>query len=249
MKKSKIAILVAGALVAGLTIGGMGIASATNTTQQTATIAPYSSVTMTGTNGPVATLSALTGLSAQEIMTLRGQGKSLATIATENGVDPAAVVDQTVAARKAYLDTLVAAGQITAAQQAAMLGNIRTAVLAMMNALPANGGVPSRPTTATPSVPATGAAGAGYRCPTPPAVVNAPAPVGPRTGSGSTVNRPCVTNVAPPAPAPTTPTQGATTAQGGSPAPTTGSSVSPTGPRTGMMGSGSTGPGTGSCNW
>ena len=250
MRKSSTAILVAGALVAGLTIGGIGIASAASNTPQAATTASYSSVTMTGAKGPIATLSALTGLSVQEIMALRSQGKSLATIATDNGVDPATVVAQTVAARQAYLDTLVTAGQISAAQGQSMLGNTRTAVQAMMNAIPATGRVPSRPTTTTPSVPATSAAGAGYRCPTPGAVVNAPAPVGPRAGSGSTANRPCLPSAAPAVPASAARTQGRTASQGSGAAPISGGSVNHAGPGTGMTGSGSTSSrGAGSCGW
>jgi hypothetical protein len=160
VKKSRVAILVVGALIAGLTLGGIGIASAASRAAQT-TDASYYDGAMVGATSPVATLSALTGRTAQEILALRAQGKSLSVIATENGVDPAAVVDQTVAARQAYLDTLVTAGKLTAEQEQALLDRIRAAVQAMMDALP-HAGRPSVVPTTTPSVPATGTMGPGH---------------------------------------------------------------------------------------
>lgn len=134
MKKSRAAMLVTGALVLGLTLGGLGTATArTSTTSSTRASMPQ---TTTGTSSPVVTLANMTGLSIQEINALRADGKSLATIATESGIDPAAVVAQTIAARKNYLDSLVAAGKMTAAQEETILATITARVTAMMNAVP-----------------------------------------------------------------------------------------------------------------
>jgi len=146
MKRSRVAILVIGALVAGLTLGGIGIASAAN--RQAQTNAAYAG-TMIGGTSPVAVLAKLTGLSVQDIMALHTQETSFAQIASDNGVDPSAVVDQVVAARQAQLDSLVAAGTMTAAQEQAILDRMRAAVETMLNAAPmgANG---SRVATFTP---------------------------------------------------------------------------------------------------
>lgn len=212
LTKTRTTILVLGALVAGLTIGGMSIASAAGRGPQTAT-ATNASAAMMGTTSPIATLSNLTGLTVQEIQALRAQGKSLATIATENGVDPHAVVDQTVAARQSYLDALVAAGRMTAAQAQAMLDRIRSGVQAMMDATPGTRAIPAQPPA--PSAPATFGVGMGYRGPNPRWSGNAPAPVGPRYGSTTAGRVPCRTYVAPTTPAPTGGTSGGASAPGG----------------------------------
>lgn len=155
MKKSKVAVLVIAALVAGLTLGGIGIASAAGRSANNAVVASHSGTPLTGTASPVATLSTLTGLSVPEIMALRAQGESLATIATNNGIDPAVLVDQILAARKANLDSLVSAGRLTAEQELAILDHIRIAVQRIVDAVPGVSAMPSRVPTSTPSVPTT----------------------------------------------------------------------------------------------
>lgn len=238
LKKSKTTLLVLGALVAGLTIGGMSIANAAGRAPQTVTRA-YASAPMMGTTSPIATLSNLTGLTVQEIQTLRAQGKTLATIATENGVNPTAVVDQTVAARQSYFDGLVATGRMTAAQEQTVLDRIRAGVQAMMDATPGTRAIPAP----APSVPATVGAGMGFRGPNPRWSANTQAPVGPRYGSTTTGRVPCRTYVAPTAPAPAG-AQGTTVGQ---PVGTTNSG----GAWTGMMGPRTSGGtrGSGSCGW
>jgi hypothetical protein len=147
-------MLITGALVLGLALGGLGIANAWSGTTNTASNATSSASQMNGAS-TIQALSALTGLSVQKIMTLRAGGKSFATIATENGVDPAAVVDKTVAVRQVRLDALVASGTITAEQEATTLARIRAHVEAIMNLVPRMGGIGSEVTTATPSDPTT----------------------------------------------------------------------------------------------
>ncbi len=211
VKRSKLAIIVAGALVAGLTLGGLGIADAAVRNAHK-TVASKSASVAKGVS-PVATLSRMTKLSVKRIMALRHQGKSFASIAASMGVDPAAVVDQMVAARQAHLDAMVAAGRMTAAQEQAMLAVMRTTVGTMMGLVPGSGsGMMSGDTTQS----ATGMPGNGYG--------------GGNAGTGMTPgqgNVPTMMN----APAPTDPG----TAPAATPAP-----ASTPAPRTGMMGSGST---------
>jgi len=252
-------MLVAAALVVGLALGGLGIANAASRTAQAAAAGQ----TLMGATSPLATLSNLTGLSVQEIGALRAQGKSLSAIAAENGVDPAVVVDQTVAARQTYFDGLVAAGTMTAAQEQTALVRIRAVVQTMMDAVPGSGQVPSRATTATPSVPTTFGAGPAYLCPTPRAGVPASGTVGPRSGSTSrtTAGWPCTTNAPRVAPAPAPTAQNApTTNQGVTAGPTGATTSAPTAPsgtadswsgRMGRSGAGSTTgtSGAGRCGW
>jgi hypothetical protein len=155
---------VTGALVAGLTLGGLGIATASSRASQQTTGTSYPGSMMEGAS-PIATLSRLTGLSVQQIMALRNQGKSLATIATDNGIDPATLVDETLAARQAHFDALVAAGHMTAEQEQTVLDRMRAAIQAMIDAVPGPVGPPSRDTTRTPMVPGTGMSGRGHNGP------------------------------------------------------------------------------------
>ena len=231
MKNSRVAILVIGALVAGLTLGGIGIASAANKAPQAAP-ASYAG-TMMGATSPMATLSNLTGLSLREIMTLRAQGTSLAQIATDNGVDPAALVDQTVAARQTYLDSLVAAGRLTAAQEQTMLDNMRAAVTSMVNAVMGTG---PGSTGATMTPPA-GMMGSGTRGPRAKAGASG-STAGQRLGSTGTT--PCPRR-ATTVPVPTSPAPG-TAPQGGGSGP---GSTTSGGPRSGMMGGSGSGSGSG----
>jgi len=156
VQKSKIAILVAGALVAGLTLGGLGIATAATRASHKTTVASHASSTMKGVS-PVATLSRMTGLSVKQIMKLRNKGQSFASIATSMGVEPTAVVDQMLAARQAHLDALVAARRMTTAREQKMLDTMRAAAQTMMGFVPGSGNSMSNGTT--PSMPATGMPG------------------------------------------------------------------------------------------
>lgn len=197
MKKSKVAALVAGALVVGLTVGSLGIADAamrhtarhTHVSMQTRAFnAAMHAVS------PVATLSKLTGLSIPAIMQLRAQGESFAQIATDNGIDPSTLVAQIVAARKANLDTLVAAGKLTAAQETAILNHITAMVTTMVDRTPGTGMMTTStvdPTgtmvPGTPNGPMGPGAGSGSTTMTP---GTAQGPMGPGAGSGSATMTP-----------------------------------------------------------
>lgn len=172
MKKSKAAALVAGALVLGLTVGTLGVANAAtrHTPRSTHATAAQMKALKAASRGlsPVATLAKLTGLSVADIMKLHAQGESFAQIATDNGVDPQAVVAQVVAARQVHLDALVAAGKLTAAQEQAILTRITQMVTTMVGRTPGTGmttGTVDPTGTMTPGTPAgtgTMVPGSGY---------------------------------------------------------------------------------------
>jgi hypothetical protein len=152
LKNTKIAALVAGALVAGLVLGGIGIASAGPTATTGSAVSSAASGMRGGARGIVVALAKLTGLSTTQIVAERATGVSFATIATENGVDPSAVVDAVVAGRRAQLDALVASGAMTQAHEDALLAALGARVLAMVEMTPGSG---TGSTTTTPSVNAT----------------------------------------------------------------------------------------------
>jgi hypothetical protein len=176
VKKSRIAILVAGALVAGLTLGGIGIADAATRASHKAPVA--SAKTTMGTSA-VTTLSHMTKLSVKQIMKLRHQGKSFASIATSMGVDPAAVVDQMVASRQAHLEAMVAAGRMTAVQEQTTLDAMTAAAQTVMGMVPgSDSGMMSGGTT--PSMPETGMPGYGTGAGSSPgSMMTTPAPTDP----------------------------------------------------------------------
>lgn len=198
MNKRPVALLVSGALVAGLTLGGLGIASAATRSTHRPTVAAQARTLMHGVS-PVVTLSRMTGLSVKQINTLHHQGQSFSSISTSMGLDPAAVVDRMLASRKAHLDTLVATQHMTAAREQTMLTTMHAVAERMMGVAPGIVRDPSHDTTA--SMPATGMPGYGndganagtgsgmMTPPTAPADPGTPAdptapatPSGPRTG-------------------------------------------------------------------
>lgn len=129
MKRSKLYALAAAGLVAGLVLGSVGYAVAAP-----ANAAPTSPVAATGLQlgrtirdagaRMVDVLAGLTGLSTTEIQAERAAGKSVADIATAEGVDPDAVVAKTLEARTAILDAKVKDGSMTQAEADAALANM-----------------------------------------------------------------------------------------------------------------------------
>lgn len=207
MTKSKLTTLVASALVVGLTVGTLGIANAAvhHQPRHRASVQARAYTAAMHAASPVAALSKLTGLSASAIMQLRASGESFAQIATDNGIDPATLVQQIVAARQASLDALVAAGKLTAAQEQAILARITAAVTAMVGHTPG-----SMPATGTmtpgtpvgPMVPGDGTAATGTMAPgthSGPMTPDATAPMAPATGpmmvpdSGTATHTPSMT--------------------------------------------------------
>lgn len=75
----------------------------------------------------------LTGKTTSAIVSERQDGKTLAQIATENGIDSTAIVDDALKVRKQALDEQVAAGVITQAQADAILEQMRTQLTQRLN--------------------------------------------------------------------------------------------------------------------
>ena len=123
-------MLVALGLVAGLTLGAIGIAGAAPAAETTAPAAA------TGLRiGPairdagarmVDILAKLTGLSADEVQDRRAAGESVADIAESKGVDSGKVVDEALAARKALLDERVQSGTLSEDDAAAVLDRMES---------------------------------------------------------------------------------------------------------------------------
>jgi hypothetical protein len=124
--------LVAGGLIAGLTVGSLGLAFAAGPTAGVANPVGVAQQCVSGGLKMGAQFKAqgarlidqvakLTGLSTAEVAKERAAGKSLGSIAASKGVSADAAVAATLAARKALLDKYVADGKITAAQEKAML--------------------------------------------------------------------------------------------------------------------------------
>lgn len=66
-------------------------------------------------------------------------GKTLATIATEHGVTPAALIAKLVASDTADINSAASSGKITAAQQSSALANLSTRISDMVNSTPMMG--------------------------------------------------------------------------------------------------------------
>ena len=73
------------------------------------------------------------GLTATELRTQLDAGKTLAQVATAQGVAVQRVIDAIVAEKQAYLAQEVASGELTQAQADAKSANITTKVTEMVN--------------------------------------------------------------------------------------------------------------------
>lgn len=126
MKKGKSIALVTAGLVAGIVLGSVSFATAAP-----ADYTPTNSVAACGLQigqslrdaggRLIDILADLTGLSTDEIAAERADGKSIATIAEENGVDSSDVVDEALALRQEALDAAVADGTLSQEDADAML--------------------------------------------------------------------------------------------------------------------------------
>lgn len=122
MKHSKTVALVAAGLIAGLTLGSLGIAfAAPSTAAQSANPAVACGAqvgqALRGAGARLIDIVAgLTGLTTDEIGVKRAAGESIADIAKDEGVAVDAVVAKALEARKAVLDERVASGAMTQEQ-------------------------------------------------------------------------------------------------------------------------------------
>jgi len=139
MRNSKVAILVSAALVAGLILGSVGIASAATATGATGPVAGFAGICRTAGASLADVVAKLTGKTTTEVYAERKDGKSFATIASEKGVSADKVVSEALAARKSALDAAVKAGTITQAQADLMYDRMDDRIPTRVNsAAPAN---------------------------------------------------------------------------------------------------------------
>lgn len=134
MNRGKVAIFVAAALVAGLALGSVGIASAATATTTTAgPVAGFVGICRTAGASLADVVAKLTGKTTADIYAERKVGKSFATIASEKGVSSDKVVAEALAARKSALTAAVKAGTITQAQADLMYDRMDDRIPARVN--------------------------------------------------------------------------------------------------------------------
>lgn len=137
MKGTRVAALIAAALVAGLALGtvatGFAATPAVNRTAAATTTAPGAGLglrlgsAMRDAGGRLVDVVAkLTGLSAADVQAKRAAGQSFEQIAASKDVSADKVVAQALAVRKQLLDEKVKAGVITQAQADAALASMKT---------------------------------------------------------------------------------------------------------------------------
>ena len=128
MKNTKVVAIAADALVAGLVLGTMSIASAAPaaSANTTAGVGARLGGMMRQSGATLADIVAkLTGLNVADVRTSRQAGKSFTEIAATKGVPADKVVSSTLDARKTALDAAVKDGRITQAQADTMLANMK----------------------------------------------------------------------------------------------------------------------------
>jgi hypothetical protein len=95
-----------------------------------------------GGNGPAEELAAAAtalGVTGEELVTALRSGKSIAQVATDEGVALQTVVDAIVAVEKSEIAAALAAGRITQAQADEMTANVTAHVTEMVNRVPGDG--------------------------------------------------------------------------------------------------------------
>jgi Protein of unknown function (DUF2680) len=136
MKGTRVAALIAAALVAGLALGtvatGFAATPAVNRTATTTATAPGAGLglrlgaAVRDAGGRLVDVVAkLTGLSTEDVQAKRASGQSFEQIAASKNVSTDQVVAQSLAVRKQLLDEKVKAGAITQAQADAALANMK----------------------------------------------------------------------------------------------------------------------------
>jgi hypothetical protein len=141
MRNSRVVLYVSAALVAGLVMGSVGIASAATApaTSPVATMGARMGGWARQAGASIADVVAkLTGQTEAQVYAQRAAGKSFADIASAKGVSADKVTADALAARKTALDAAVKAGTLTQARAYAMLANMQTRVPQQVkNAAPA----------------------------------------------------------------------------------------------------------------
>lgn len=131
MSRNRTVLLVAAALVAGLVLGSVGIASAATTTTGTPGAgfgAQVGGMFRQAGASLADVVAKLTGQTTAQVYTQRAAGKSFADIASAKGVSADKVTADALAARKAALAAAVKAGTLTQAQADIMLARMQTRI-------------------------------------------------------------------------------------------------------------------------
>lgn len=127
MGKGKIIGIAAAALIAGLVLGSMSIASAATANGSASGPGLRLGGMMAQAGSTLADVVAkLTGATADQVRTDRQAGKSFADIAKAKGVSADIVVSSALDARKAALAAAVKSGRITQTQADAALAQMKT---------------------------------------------------------------------------------------------------------------------------
>jgi len=131
MSRNRTVLLVAAALVAGLVLGSVGIASAATTTTGTPGAgfgAQVGGMFRQAGASLADVVAKLTGQTTAQVYTQRAAGKSFADIASAKGVSADKVTADALATRKAALAAAVKAGTLTQAQADIMLARMQTRI-------------------------------------------------------------------------------------------------------------------------
>lgn len=131
MSRNRTVLLVAAALVAGLVLGSVGIASAATTTTGTPGAgfgAQVGGMFRQAGASLADVVAKLTGQTTAQVYTQRAAGKSFADIASAKGVSADKVTADALPARKAALAAAVKAGTLTQAQADIMLARMQTRI-------------------------------------------------------------------------------------------------------------------------
>lgn len=131
MSRNRTVLLVVAALVAGLVLGSVGIASAATTTTGTPGAgfgAQVGGMFRQAGASLADVVAKLTGQTTAQVYTQRAAGNSFADIASAKGVSADKVTADALAARKAALAAAVKAGTLTQAQADIMLARMQTRI-------------------------------------------------------------------------------------------------------------------------
>jgi hypothetical protein len=153
MKRGTIAAMVAAALVAGLALGSVGIATAaTASTTATGGFGAGIGALCRQAGGTIADIVAkATGQSTADVYAARAKGDSFADIASAKGISADTLTADVVAVRKTALDASVKAGTVTQTQADTALASMKTRVAAKVTS--------DAPSTCTGAGPGSGAGG------------------------------------------------------------------------------------------
>jgi uncharacterized membrane protein len=153
---SRKTLLVGGALTASVFVGGVAgallftpeLSSAqvsTTPAMGAAGAPPWADHGRAGGPDVLATAATALGMSQADLRTALQDGKTIAQVAKDKGVDVQKVIDAVVAAQSAQLDQAVTDGKLTPAQATARKADLKARVTALVNGERPAGGPGFRP--------------------------------------------------------------------------------------------------------